>query len=88
MQDLVKDLRAIRPERPRKLSGAEIAARWEAGHDVPNWIGCAGGKKAFDRMPEDMWRERIFEVQFGGTKKNANWFPTRTFVTGVSERGE
>ena len=84
VKDLVEELRTIRPGRPKKLNGAEIAARWERGHDVPNWVGCQGGEKALMRMDNETWRAKDFEVQFGGGKKNANWFSIRTFVTGAS----
>lgn len=88
VQDLVGELRTIRPDRPKKLNGADIAARWDRGHDVPNWVGCQGGERAFMNMDDETWRGKAFEVQFGGGKKNANWFPIRTFVTDANRSNE
>jgi hypothetical protein len=88
VRELVDELRTIKPARPKKLTGADIAGRWKRGHDVPSWVGCQGGEKALMKMNAETWRGREFEVQFGGAKKNANGFPTTEFVTWVEDRGE
>lgn len=88
VQDLVDELRTIRPVRPKKLNGAEVAARWDRGHDVPNWVGCLGGEKAFVKMDDETLRGKDFEVQFGGGKKNTNWFSIRTFTMHATQGTE
>jgi hypothetical protein len=73
--NLLEDIQRIPFRRPGKLKGSEIATRWNHGHDCPDWVGCQGGEANFRSLKEADWLTRPFEVQFGGTRKNNNWFP-------------
>jgi len=74
---LVSHLHRIPFRRPGKLKGSEIIARWNQGHDCPDWVGCGGGESVFKSMKEGDQLSKSYEVQFGGTKKNNNWFHVR-----------
>jgi hypothetical protein len=78
--NLLDDIRRIPFRRPGKLKGSEILTRWNEGHDCPDWIGCQGGESVFRSLKEGDWLNRAFEVQFGGSKKNNNWFHVRVLA--------
>lgn len=75
--NLLNHLRRIPFRRPGKLKGSEILARWNQGHDCPDWVGCQGGEYVFRSMKQPDRLAKSFEVQFGGPKKNNNWFHVR-----------
>ena len=76
--NLLNHLHRIPFKRPGKLKGSEIIARWNQGHDCPDWVGCQGGEYVFRTMKDpDQRLSKSYEVQFGGTKKNNNWFHVR-----------
>ena len=77
VSNLVEHLRRIPVNRKAKLKGAEILSRWSEGHQCPDWVGCAGGESVFLSMKPEAWATRDFEVQYGGEKKNNNWFHVR-----------
>lgn len=75
--NLLRHLHRIPFKRPGKLKGSEIVARWNQGHDCPDWVGCGGGESVFKSMKKEDWLSKSFEVQFSGPKKNNNWFHVR-----------
>jgi hypothetical protein len=77
VQHLVSHLHRIPFRRPGKLKGSEIIARWNQGHDCPDWVGSGGGESVFRSLKAADRLTKSFEVQFGGTKKNNNWFHVR-----------
>lgn len=86
--NLLEDIQRIPLRRPAKLKGSEIATRWNQGHDCPDWVGCQGGEANFQNLKETDWLTRSFEVQFGGTKKNNNWFHVRVVGVAAPEASE
>ena len=84
---LLTHLHRIQFRRPGRLKGSEIVRRWNDGHDCPDWVGSGGGESVFRSMKAEDWFSRQFEVQFGGAKKNNNWFPVRVAAEAASAHG-
>lgn len=83
---LLSHLHRIPFRRPGKLKGSEIVARWIQGHDCPDWVGCQGGEYVFRSMKDADRLTKSFEVQFGGSKKNNNWFHVRVVAEVASAK--
>jgi hypothetical protein len=82
--NLVAHLQRIPLRHRGKLKGAQILARWNEGHECPDWVGCGGGESVFRSLKEKDWLSKDFEVQFGGSKKNENWFHVRVLAGSAS----
>lgn len=89
VNNLLSHLHRIPFRRPGKLKGSEILARWNQGHDCPDWVGCQGGEYVFrNTKDEDQRLSKSFEVQFGGAKKNNNWFHVRVVAEVANANGD